>query len=213
MVRPLFQDRFVFKNSGSCSPASFFFEELSVVRQNWLSHGVTAMVGVFVGVIFGYGFAPAAHGKAVSTVAPVVSVAAPMPGPAVTMALTPTPVEGIVVNRTAAAANWKLESGQPLPATSEIICEATGGQPVVLVRAMDDESVWYVQASTELVSGTTYRCPVVIGNASTPPGTPFQIALIVVRNVSEDRLFKTGAVLTTLPADRDVMGLVNVVRE
>ena len=98
-------------------------------------------------------------------------------------------------------------------ATSTIVCESASGRPVILVRAMEEEAVWYVQAPAERVEGKKFHCPVNIGNAGTPAGSPFQVALVVAHNAADERLFVPGAVLSELPAGREVMGLVDVVRE
>ena len=192
-------------------------------RQKFATHGTTAVAALLVGGLCGDGFASAAPGNAagmpVPTVQSVTKVESLRPvaqSPAATAletTLTPTssvtpgihPVEGL--------ATWKLTAGQALNASDTIVCESSTGRPVVLVQTLGEESVCYVQSPAESVEGTTLRCPVIIGNTGTPAGTPFQVALIVARNADDEKLFATGAVLNELPAGRDVMGLVNVVRE
>ena len=189
-----------------------------MIRQKLATHGITAVAALLVGGLCGYGLASAAPGNAVGMPVPTVQfvtkveqqgavATAPETTLTPTSSVTPAihPVEGL--------ATWKLTAGQALSASDTIVCESPTGRPVVLVRALGEESVWYVQPPAESVEGTTFHCPVIIGNTTTPAGTPFQVALLVARNADDERAFATGAVLNELPAGRDVMGLVNVVRE
>ena len=189
-----------------------------MIRQKLATHGITAVAALLVGGLCGYGLASAAPGNAVGMPVPTVQfvtkveqqgavATAPETTLTPTSSVTPAihPVEGL--------ATWKLTAGQALSASDTIVCESPTGRPVVLLRALGEESVWYVQPPAELVEGTTFHCPVIIGNTTTPAGTPFQVALLVARNADDERAFATGAVLNELPAGRDVMGLVNVVRE
>ena len=188
--------------------------------QKWASHGITAISALFVCVVCGYGFASAAHGTPVVRSTPVMQPGTAIESlnashavpPRATTTLTPTPAVNVAVNPTGVVATWTLTSGQALGATGTIDCEASAGRPIVLVRALGDESMWCVQPNAELVEGTKFHCPVIIGNAATPAGTPFQVAIIVPRNVADERLFAVGATLNELPAGRDVMELVNIVR-
>ena len=192
-------------------------------RQKFATHGITAVAALLVGGLCGDGFASAAPGNAaglpVPTVQSVTKVESQRPVAQSTAAtasettLTPTSSVTPAIHPVEGLATWKLTAGQALNASDTIVCESSTGRPVVLVQTLGEESVWYVQSPAESVEGTTLRCPVIIGNTGTPAGTPFQVALIVARNADDEKLFATGAVLNELPAGRDVMGLVNVVRE
>lgn len=189
-----------------------------MIRQKLATHGITAVAALLVGGLCGYGFASAAPGNAVGVPVPTVqsvskieSQSAVVTAPETT--LTPTSSVTPAIHHVEGLTTWKLAAGQALSASDTIVCESPTGRPVVLVRALGEESVWYVQPPAESVEGTTFHCPVIIGNTGTPEGTPFQVALIVARNADDEQLFATGAVLNELPAGRDVMGLVNVVRE
>ena len=187
-------------------------------RQKLATHGITAVAALLVGGLCGYGFASAAPGNAVGMPVPTVQSVTKIESqsPAATAAettLTPTSSVTPAIHPVEGLATWKLNAGQALSASDMIVCESPTGRPVVLVRALGEESVWYVQPPAESVEGTIFHCPVIIGNTGTPVGTPFQVALLVTRNADDEKLFTTGAVLNELPAGRDVMGLVNVVRE
>ncbi|MCX7409475.1 MAG: hypothetical protein NTZ32_15475 [Planctomycetales bacterium] len=192
-------------------------------RQKFATHGTTAVAALLVGGLCGDGFASAAPGNAagmpVPTVQSVTKVESQRPVAQSTAAtasettLTPTSSVTPAIHPVEGLATWKLTAGQALNASDTIVCESSTGRPVVLVQTLGEESVWYVQSPAESVEGTTLRCPVIIGNTGTPAGTPFQVALIVARNADDEKHFATGAVLNQLPAGRDVMGLVNVVRE
>ena len=163
-------------------------------RQKFATHGITAVAALLVGGLCGDGFASAAPGNAagmpVPTVQSVTKVESQRPVAQSTAAtasettLTPTSSVTPAIHPVEGLATWKLTAGQALNASDTIVCESS-----------------------------TLRCPVIIGNTGTPAGTPFQVALIVARNADDEKLFATGAVLNELPAGRDVMGLVNVVRE
>ncbi len=190
-----------------------------MIRQKWATHGLTAVAALLVGGLCGYGFASAAPSNAIGTPVPTVQSVTKVEPQSAAVAtapettLTPTSSVTPAIHPVDGLATWKLAAGQALSASNTIVCESPTGRPVVLVRALGEESVWYVQPPAEAVEGTTFHCPVIVGNASTPSGTPFQVALIVALNANDEARFATGAVLNELPAGRDVMGLVNVVRE
>ena len=189
-----------------------------MIRQKLATHGITAVAALLVGGLCGYGFASAAPGNAVGAPVPTVQSVTKIEWkrPATTApetTLTPTSSVSPETHPAEGLATWKLTAGQALSASDTIVCESPTGRPVVLVRVLGEESVWYVQPPAESIEGTTFHCPVIIGNTGTPAGTPFQVAFFVARNADDEQLFATGAVLNELPAGRDVMGLVNVVRE
>ena len=147
-------------------------------RQKLATHGITAVAALLVGGLCGYGFASAAPGNAVGMPVPTVQSVTKIESqsPAATAAettLTPTSSVTPAIHPVEGLATWKLNAGQALSASDMIVCESPTGRPVVLVRALGEESVWYVQPPAESVEGTIFHCPVIIGNKGTPVGTPF----------------------------------------
>ena len=86
------------------------------------------------------------------------------------------------------------------------------GWPVVVVRTIDEESVWYVQDGCEQVDATLFTCSAIFGNASTPAGTKFELAGIVTTSAEEARQFTPGTILRELPGKMLITPVVTLVR-
>ena len=178
-------------------------------QQKLMAFGVTAAAALVVGGLCGYRFAPAPRAAADVSPAPVVSNVELPPN-----LVTSAPTAARSVEPTgSAAAEWKLTAGKSVSATEVIQCHVRRGWPVIVVRAVDEDAVWYVQATAVPTEGTNFDCPTIFGNATTPAGTKFQAALIVARDAEDAGRFVPGAMLKELPSDREVVSVVDVVRE
>ena len=182
-------------------------------QQKLVTSGVTAAAALIVGGLCGYGFAPGARVAADVSPTPVVRNVELHP-----ISATSTPVAAPTAARSieptvSAASEWKLPAGKGVSAAETIQCHVAKGWPVIVVRAMDDDVVWYVQATAVPTEGKNFNCPTIFGNAATPVGTKFQTALIVARDAKDAGRFVPGAMLTELPANCEVVSMVDVVRE
>ncbi|MBC8116615.1 MAG: hypothetical protein H7062_19655 [Candidatus Saccharimonas sp.] len=177
-------------------------------QQKLVTHGVTAAAALVVGGLCGYGFAPAARVSADVSPTQVVRNIEMQPN-AVASTLAARSVEPTG----SAAAEWKLKAGKGVTAAETIQCSVPKGWPVIAVRAMDEDAVWYVQVTAVPTEGRNFDCPTIYGNATTPVGTKFQTALIVARDAEDAEQFAPGAMLKELPTNREVVSIVDVVRE
>lgn len=178
-------------------------------QQKLVTFGVTAAAALVVGGLCGYRFAPTPRVAADVSPTPAVRNVELLPNSA-----TSAPTVARSVEPTGSAtAEWKLTAGKGVSATEAIQCHVRKGWPVIVVRAMDEDAVWYVQATAVPTEGTHFDCPTIFGNATTPVGTKFQAALIVARDAEDAGQFVPGAMLKELPAHREVVSVVDVVRE
>ncbi len=178
-------------------------------QQKLVTHGVTAAAALVVGGLCGYGFAPAARVAAEVSPMQVVRNVEMQPN---AVALTPTATRSVEPTGSAAA-KWKLKAGNGVSTAETIQCHVPKGWPVLIVRTMEEDAVWYVQVTAVPTAGQNFDCPTIFGNATTPAGTKFQTALIVVRDAKDAEQFVPGAMLKELPTNRDVVSIVDVVRE
>ena len=133
--------------------------------------------------------------------------------------LKPKPVASVpVATRSveptaSSAAEWTLKTGRSVSAAETIQCRVPQGWPVIVVRATDEDAVWYVQVTAIPTEGKNFDCPTIFGNATTPVGTKFQTALIVTHDANDAEQFAPGSLLKELPTTREVVSMVDVVRE
>ncbi len=75
----------------------------------------------------------------------------------------------------------------------------TGYHPVVLVRPLADDSVWYVQKTPELNKTGEFTLEVVLGNSQTKQGQRFRIIVLAVPSKEAASRLKVGSVVRKLP--------------
>ena len=208
-----------------------------MMSQRFMSLAAVAIGSLLVGGVCGYKLSPtqAASSKAgqsqpvvLATVAPASTVAAQAPprapNPVKAAAITAAPASNTAAPASIASAPASVASapasiavpmapGSRVAAVESFRCDVPNGSPVIVVQAMDEEGVWYVQDASERVEGSSFVCKAVFGNDATPAGTEFQIAAIVVTNSVDAQRFVPGAVLTELPTDLPVTTAVGVVRQ
>ena len=75
----------------------------------------------------------------------------------------------------------------------------TGYHPVVLVRPLVDNSVWYVQRSPELNEAGEFTLNVVLGNSQTKQGQRFRIIVLAAPSKEAANKLKVGAAVRKIP--------------
>jgi hypothetical protein len=73
--------------------------------------------------------------------------------------------------------------------------------PVVLIRPLQEGSLWWIQENVELTKSGSFSLKVVFGNQATPEGTRFRIIALAVPNKTRLAEFKAGLSLKQLPKD------------
>ena len=190
----------------------------------YLSHGLVAIAAWTVGGLCGYGFAPGQRASAgtAPTVAAMSAadaktnvVAAPT-----TVASTTPDVVQPVTTTTPAGSLIPTRDTVVLPITADssvgsvesFRLDVPKGFPIVVVRAMDEESVWYVQDGCERAEGSLFTCSAIFGNASTAPGMNFEVAALVAATAEEAQRFTPGTTLNELPGNLMITPVIKVVR-
>ena len=72
-------------------------------------------------------------------------------------------------------------------------------RPVILIRPLEDDSLWWIQDEVEVTRTETFSLNVAIGDNDTPDGTRFRIIALAVPKASRAE-FKPGESLKDLPA-------------
>ncbi len=72
-------------------------------------------------------------------------------------------------------------------------------QPVVLVRDVNGDGLWWAQESAKLDSSGNFTARARFGNAATPHGTKFEVVVIAPRTLQQANEFPVGATLRELP--------------
>jgi hypothetical protein len=181
-----------------------------------MSHGAVAIGALLVGGVCGYNLSPTQAASSTPNRKQPVVLTAVAPMPSVVAQVAPQaagPVKAGATTSAPASLALPMVSGSRVAAVESFRCEVPSGSPVIVVRATDEEGVWYVQDASERSEGSSFVCKAVFGNDATPAGTQFQIAAIVVTNSVDARRFVPGAVLNELPADLPVTTTVDVVRQ
>jgi hypothetical protein len=75
--------------------------------------------------------------------------------------------------------------------------------PVVLIRPLQEGSLWWIQNEVKVTRSGTFSLKVVCGNKSTAEGTRFRIIALAVPNAERLSEFKIGESLKRLPKDID----------
>ncbi len=75
----------------------------------------------------------------------------------------------------------------------------TGYHPVVLVRPLADDSVWYVQRTPELNEAGEFTLKVVLGNSQTKQGQRFRIIVLAAPSKEAASKLKVGTVVRKIP--------------
>lgn len=74
-----------------------------------------------------------------------------------------------------------------------------GYHPVVLVRPLTDNSVWYVQRSPELNEAGEFTLKVVLGNSQTKQGQRFRIIVLAAPSKEAANKLKVGVAVRKIP--------------
>ena len=200
-----------------------------MITSRYLSHGIVAVTACLIGSTCGYGFATVQRASA-QTSPPTVVTAPAVPSTNV------VPTSASAFNVTVAVAGPNVKPAAPTPAPVRVRRPASEalklpmnpdslvsklesfrldipcGWPIVLVRALDEESVWYVQDECELADGSLFVCTAVFGNATTSSGTQFEVTAIIAKDAEQARQFAPGTILRELPADMTSAPVTHVVR-
>lgn len=72
------------------------------------------------------------------------------------------------------------------------------GWPVVLIRADQPESPWWVQAPIQATSPGQFSAAVRFGNEESPPGREFRVVVLMARSAEEAAQLKTGDSISEL---------------
>jgi hypothetical protein len=75
----------------------------------------------------------------------------------------------------------------------------TRGYPIVLVRANQPGSQWWVQHPIQTTAPQTFQAKLQIGNERTPNGTEFRVVVMVAETEQEALRFKPGEPVRSLP--------------
>jgi hypothetical protein len=75
----------------------------------------------------------------------------------------------------------------------------TGYHPVVLVRPLADDSVWYVQRTPELNENGEFTLKAVLGNSQTKQGQRFRIIVLAAPSKEAVSKLKVGTVVRKIP--------------
>lgn len=79
-----------------------------------------------------------------------------------------------------------------------------GYQPVVLVRPLADDSVWYVQKEPELSDDGEFSLDVVFGNTQTKQGQRFRVLVLALPSKGSPAKLKLGTIMCKLPVGEGV---------
>ena len=183
----------------------------------YLTHGLVAVAAWTVGGLCGYGFAPGLRASAGTAPAATSNPAADAKlnvasTPAAVAPATPAPVAAaplIPINETV---TLPIAPNSSVASQESFRLDVPKGFPIVVVRAMDEESVWYVQDGCERAEGSLFTCSAVFGNASTTPGMQFEMAAMVAATAEEAQRFEPGTILRELPAGMVTSPAIKVVR-
>ena len=193
--------------------------------QRYLSHGLVAVAAWTAGGLCGYGFAPGPRASAGTAPVAASSPAGEAPKAADVVAPTaPAPVaaaQPIPAKEPAAAPLIPTAETVTLPIAPDSFVsgveafrlDVPKGFPIVVVRAMDEDSVWYVQDECERAEGSLFTCSAVFGNASTTPGMKFEMVALVAATAKEAEQFKPGTILRELPAGMMASPTIKVCRQ
>lgn len=77
-------------------------------------------------------------------------------------------------------------------------------QPVVLVRPLADDSVWYVQKAPELSDDGEFSLDVVFGNSQTKQGQRFRVIVLALPTKDSAAKLKLGTIIRKLPVGEGV---------
>ena len=103
------------------------------------------------------------------------------------------------------AATFDVKFVRPLPNAKvkrldECVGQFSGeGRPVVLVRAEEPNSEWWVQDETLVGKGGFFKATVHFGNDKSPKGMRFRVVVLNPRSDKEAVLFRVGAPIPMLP--------------
>ena len=98
------------------------------------------------------------------------------------------------------AAVLEPAEGAKVEQSSEVIGEVlVPGWPVVLVKPLAGDQLWWVQSPVEEVRGGRFTTPVLFGNDETKSGTQFRIVILVAKTKDEAMKFERGQTKGALP--------------
>ena len=194
---------------------------------SYVSHGIVAFAASLVGGVCSNGLIPGPSVSAQTMPAPANTVSpsvAPYVSTTVAQPVAPASGDGRIAARRTAELSGPaglVEKRVALPMTPDASVtsreafnlDVPNGWPVVVVRAVEEENVWYIQEECQRSSGSIFSCSAVIGNANTPVGTRFELAAIVANNVEESKQFVPGATLRELPKELPATTVVSVFRQ
>ena len=190
--------------------------------QRYLTHGLVAVAAWTVGGLCGYGFAPGPLASAGTSPAATSHPAADakLNVAAAPAAVAPAAPAPIAAKEPAAAPLIPTKDTVTLPIAPDSTVasqesfrlDVPKGFPIVVVRAMDEESVWYVQDGCERAEGSLFTCSAIFGNASTTSGMQFEMVALVAATAEEAQRFEPGTVLRELPAGMLTTPAIKVVR-
>ncbi len=188
----------------------------------YLTHGLVAVAAWTAGGLCGYGFAPGPRASAgtVATSSPAADapkaadpVASTTPVPVV--ATQPIPAKepaAVPLTPTGETVTLPIAPDSSVSGVESFRLDVPKGFPIVVVRAMDEESVWYVQDECERAEGSLFTCAAVFGNASTTPGMKFEMVALLAATADEAQRFEPGTILRELPAGMLTTPTIKVVR-
>ena len=189
--------------------------------QRYLSHGLVAVAAWTAGGLCGYGFAPGPRASAGTAPVAASSPAAEAKSNVVSAPAVPASAAPVAAKEPAAAPLIPTAETVTLPIAPDSFVsgvesfrlDVPKGFPIVVVRAMDEESVWYVQDECERAEGSLFTCSAIFGNASTTPGMKFEMLALVAATAKEAQQFAPGTILRELPAGMLTSPAIKVSRQ
>lgn len=189
--------------------------------QRYLSHGLVAVAAWTAGGLCGYGFAPGPRASAGTAPVAASSPAAEAKSNVVSAPAVPASAAPVAAKEPAAAPLIPTAETVTLPIAPDSFVsgvesfrlDVPKGFPIVVVRAMDEESVWYVQDECERAEGSLFTCSAIFGNASTTPGMKFEMLALVAATAKEAKQFEPGTILRELPAGMLASPTIKVSRQ
>jgi hypothetical protein len=104
--------------------------------------------------------------------------------------------------------------GAKVRSRQELIAKVlTPGQPIVLVRADQPGSQWWVQQPIEITGPQTFKAGLRFGNERTPNGTRFLVVVLLAQTEEEVAGFKPDVPLEDLPVGTPSSAELSVVFE
>lgn len=87
---------------------------------------------------------------------------------------------------------------------------AAGHTPVVIVRPLTSEKLWWVQMKPTLANDLSFKGKIVFGSGQTADGTRFRVSVLAFEDAAEAEALKVGSAIEELPKGVSVSSGVTV---